>query len=231
MTSICALIPARGGSKGLPGKNIKPFCGKPLVAWSIEQALAAPEIGRVVVSTDAPAIAAVARQYGAEVPFMRPPELADDGATTESAMLHALDQLEAAGHLPNALMLLQPTSPVRRAGTLSRAAAEFEATRADSLVGVCEQHAFFWRNPEAPEASYDFHNRPRRQDIAPQDRHYVENGSVYMTRTSLLREHENRLCGRIHLFQMDRVEAQEIDDATDFAIVEVLMERLLSEQE
>lgn len=218
-----AIIPARGGSKGLPGKNIRPLEGKPLIAWSIEQALAVPAIEKTIVSTDCPSIAAIAREWGAEVPFLRPQELAEDTTPTEPVLLHALAWYEAADYRPDAVILLQPTSPLRKPGSLARAIAQFEHAGADSLLSVCESHHFFWSNPAAPRAHYDFTNRPRRQDIAESDRRYRENGSIYITKTQQLRDHRNRLGGTISMYVMSEAESWEIDSAVDFTIVANLM--------
>lgn len=214
-----AIIPARGGSKGVPGKNIREIGGKPLIAWSIEQARAVAAIDRVVVSTDDDAIASVARQYGAEVPFQRPAELAMDTTATEPVLSHAVDWYRKDGYSPDAVVLLQPTSPWRRAGSLAAALARFEAEQADSLLSVCENHHFFWKNPRQPEALYDFRNRPRRQDISAADRWYRENGSIYITRTGLLMQGGNRLGGKIAMHPMQEDESWEIDSLADFDIV------------
>ena len=218
-----ALIPARGGSKGLPGKNIRSLAGKPLIAWSIEQALATPAVSRVVVSTDDEKIAEVARQAGAEVPFMRPAELALDTSGTEPVMLHALDWLAQQGNEPLNLVLLQPTSPLRKPGALSAAITQFESDNADSLLSVCRNHHFFWKNPQSPSALYDFENRPRRQDIKPEDVWYRETGSIYITRTEIFRKHKNRLGGRISMFEMSEDESFEIDTQTDLTVMSALM--------
>ncbi|CEO88250.1 acylneuraminate cytidylyltransferase family protein [Syntrophaceticus schinkii] len=125
---ILGLIPARGGSKGLPGKNIKPLCGKPLIAWAIEQGLASKYLDKVIVSTDDEEIAKVSRSFGAEVPFMRPGELATDAAKTIDVVVHALEFLKQRGGLEfDYLALLEPTSPLRKNGDIDKSIARTRA--------------------------------------------------------------------------------------------------------
>lgn len=221
-----AVIPARGGSKGVPGKNLKEIAGKPLIAWTIEQALAADAIDTVLVSTDDEAIAAVARGHGAEVPFLRPAALATDEAPTEPVMAHALDWYAGQGRTFERIVLLQPTSPLRLPGTIDAAVRQFAAEGADSLLGVVECHHFYWRRGAAAEALYDYRNRPRRQDIAAADRRYRETGSIYISKVDAFRRAQNRLSGSIALFVMDELEGWEIDSAADFAILEALLSRI-----
>ncbi len=218
-----AIIPARGGSKGILGKNLKEVNGKPLIAWSIEHALSSPEVQHVIVSTDNEEIAKISKDYGAEVPFIRPIDLAQDATPTEPVLIHALDFYEKQDYFFDAVILLQPTSPFRKQSTLSKAIKEFENSNSDSLLSVCENHHFFWKNKAKPEALYDFQNRPRRQDISEFDRWYRENGSIYITRAHILRKNNNRLGGKISMFVMTEEESWEIDSQADLKIASALM--------
>lgn len=220
---ILCLIPARGGSKGVPRKNLIDVGGRPLIAWTIEHALAlaaADDAVDVVVSTDDAEIADVARAIGAQVPFLRPDELAQDTTATEPVVLHAIDEMDRLGRGPDAVMLLQATSPVRLPGTLLRALTQFREGAVDSMVGVVPHPPFLWQLTEPPLAEYDVAHRMRRQDMTPTDLRYRETGSLYVTRTSLYREQANRLGGRISLFVMDEVEGIDVDTELDIAIAE-----------
>ena len=169
---ILCVIPVRGGSKGIPRKNLRPIAGKPLVAWTIEQALAAKEevAGehelRVVVSTDDAELADIAREYGAEVPFIRPAHLAEDTTATEPVIEHAIEFYTENGWEPEAVMLLQATSPVRLPGTLARAVRQFAENGKDSMVGVIPIGPFIWtwHADGEPTAAFEIMARPRRQE-------------------------------------------------------------------
>jgi len=221
-----ALIPARHGSKGIPGKNIKEIYGKPLIAWSIEQALACEEIQEVYVSTDSLAIKDVAIQYGAKVPFLRPDAIACDTASTESVVLHFIEWCEENSIAPENIVLMQCTSPIRHSDSLSKAIRQFEEEKADSLVTVTETHKFLWKTPGNPTASYDIFNRPRRQDIKSEDRLFFENGSFYITKLGVYKNHQNRLGGKISMFEMFLEESFEIDDPLDISINELMFSEM-----
>ena len=219
---VLAIIPARGGSKGLPGKNLRMLAGRPLIAWTIRHALGSDLVSDTIVSTDCPEIAQISRQSGAQVPFLRPAQLATDSAPTEPVMIHALEEMEKAGMSYDVIALLQPTSPLRGPDMTDRALAQLHVDHADSLLSVTQSHAFFWqRDPVC--ATYDHRNRPRRQDIAPQDRKFRETGSLYLTRRDVLVRECNRLGGKITLFETPENEGFEIDSLTDFRLLETLM--------
>lgn len=216
--TLC-VIPARGGSKGVPRKNLLDVGGKPLIVWTIEQALATDGLD-VLVSTDDEEIADVARAAGARVPWLRPPELAQDTTPTEPVVRHAIEQVTAERGRPDSVMLLQATSPVRHDDTLARALSEFTETGVDSMVGVVEQAPFVWQATEPPTAAYDVSARPRRQDLTTETMRYRETGSLYVTRTEIYEQYDNRLGGRIGLFVMADVEGIDIDTELDVALAE-----------
>jgi N-acylneuraminate cytidylyltransferase len=223
VTTLC-LIPARGGSKGVPRKNLRVVAGKPLIVWTIEQALAVSPPLEVVVSTDDEEIAEVARAAGASVPFLRPVELAQDTTATEPVVRHALAELDAGGIVAETVLLLQATSPVRLPGTLDRALAELAGSTYDSLVGVVPQAPFLWRTGsragDPAEAEYDVDHRPRRQDLTREALRYRETGSLYVTRRWVYDQRDNRLGGRIGLFVMAEVEGVDVDTELDLALAE-----------
>ena len=220
---ILCVIPVRGGSKGIPGKNLKPIAGKPLVVWSIAQALAAKPEMRVLVSTDSQELADLALAHGAEVPFLRPAELAQDTSPTEPSILHAIEFETAQGRRPDAVMLLQATSPIRFAGTIDRAITQFTEQNLDSLVGTVAQTPFLWREDPFVRPLFDVGARPRRQDLKPEDMFYRETGSLYLTKTEVYLNEGNRLGGKIGVFVMDEDEGVDVDTPTDFVIAEQLL--------
>lgn len=227
--NILCIIPVRGGSKGIPRKNLRDVGGKPLVVWTIEQARSAACDLDVLVSTDDLEIADVARAAGADVPFIRPAELAQDQTATEPVVEHAIDFRTSQGRRPDAVMLLQATSPIRFKGTLDLAVDQFRKSRVDSLVGVVPQTPFLWTMGEQPVADYTVESRPRRQDLAEQDFRYRETGSLYITRTDIYEQYHNRLGGRIGLFVMAEGEGVDVDTELDLSIARQQMVRFRPE--
>jgi CMP-N,N'-diacetyllegionaminic acid synthase len=218
-----AVIAARGGSKGIPNKNLIDLCGKPLLAWSIEQALAAPEICEVAVSSDSDAILAVAEKFGA-VGVRRPADIAGDLATSESAWLHALNAREAASGAFERVVALQVTSPVREGSDISAALTMYQRDGFDSILSVCEIEDFFnWKlfpDGSADAVNYDWRNRRRRQEI---EKRYLENGSFYVFAPEMLRKTGNRLGGRIGLHIMERHKMFQIDRPDEVQLCAAIM--------
>jgi CMP-N-acetylneuraminic acid synthetase len=216
-----ALIPARGGSKGIPRKNVRALAGKPLIVWTIEAALAARHVSRVVVSTDSEEIAALARAHGAEVPFMRPAELASDNAPGIAPVMHTLDELPDATEI----VLLQPTSPLRTARHIDAALDLVRERGALSLVSVraVDEHpAHMFRQsadgllcPYAPEEI-----APRRQDLSPL---WLLNGAIYYADAASLRASGSLVTGETLAFAMDSRASLDIDTELDWKLAETLL--------
>lgn len=221
--NILALIPARGGSKGIPRKNIQPLAGKPLLAYTIEHARQTPAITRIVVSTDDAEIAAVAEQYGAEV-IWRPAEISGDDASSESALLHALDHLrDTEGYEPDLVVFLQATSPLRQPDDIQKAIEALQREQADSLFSACPVHGFVWRREgeKLSSLSYDYRHRPRRQEVSGED--LIENGSIYIFKPTVLRQYGNRLGGKIAVYQMHPLDSFQVDEPDDLRLIEQLL--------
>lgn len=225
---VLAIIPARGGSKGLPGKNIKELCGKPLIAWSIEQAKSCSDIDRMVVSTDDKGIADVARKYGAEVPFMRPAELANDTASTTDVIFHAINWLkEHQDFQSEYILLLQPTSPLRIAEDIEGAIRMLKDKDAQAVVSVCETDHHPWWSSTLPENSSmkDF-LRPEilnkcRQDLPV---FYQLNGAIYLADTDYLHECNGFFGPDTFAYKMPESRSVDIDSDLDFKLAGLLME-------
>ena len=225
--SVVALITARGGSKGVPGKNLRPFCGKPLLAWTIEAAKFAPSLCRTIVSTDDPMIADIARQHGAEVPFLRPAALARDNSPHLEVVLHALDWLAAAGTHPDYLLLLQPTSPLREALDIEAAIAMLEPDRPRAIISVNEMqhHPYFSRamepdgtlKPLLPMPQLEY---PRRQDLPPA---YFVNGAIFLNRCDSLRHDRTFYPPGAKGYVMPCERSVQIDTLLDFHIADAVL--------
>jgi CMP-N-acetylneuraminic acid synthetase len=188
---VLGLIMARGGSKGVPRKNIRPLNGKTLIEYAAENALQAETLSRVILSTEDDKIAEIGRNCGLEVPFMRPPELALDTTPSLPVVRHAILKLEAAGDFYDAVCLLQPTNPLRRAADIDACVALFIESKADSVVSVLRvPHEYnpkwvFWKNGggKMSLSTGDTEIIPRRQDLPPA---FHRDGSVYVTRSEII---------------------------------------------
>ena len=220
-----AIIPARGGSKRFPRKNLVRLHGVPLVAYSIRHALASRLVDEVYVSTDDDEIAAVAVEFGAQV-VRRPAALATDDATSESALLHVLDERLRQGQSdPELIVFLQPTSPVRRLHDIDEAIETLSRLSVDSLFSACEDRRLLWRlEPQGPRPlNYDVRSRRREQDMGLQ---YMENGSIYVIRTAQFRRVGNRLAERIGLYAMDYWSSFQIDLPEDAELCAWILRRI-----
>lgn len=213
---VTAIIPARGGSKGIPRKNLHLFHGKPLVCWTIEAALQAKLVDQVVVSTDSTEIAEISRKAGAKV-IMRPDEISSDIASSEDALIHALENL---GELPELTVFLQCTSPLTWPEDIDNCIHKLLDTEADSAFTANESHRFLWKNSEAAtEINHDGAERKRRQDI---EKEYAENGAVYAMRTAGFLQVRHRFFGKTVISEMPPTRSWEIDSIDDIHMAEAL---------
>ncbi len=224
---ILGLIPARGGSKRLPGKNIRPLAGIPLIAWTIRSALASGVFSEVLVSTDDPAIAEAAICHGASVPWMRPAELATDTATSMDVVLHALSVCESSrGVTFDSLMLLQPTSPFRSVETILRAEELHLRSGLQPIVSICAAKAhpeWCFRMAHDGNLRRYLGDEPpltRSQDLPPA---YQINGAVYLATTDDLRQERSFVSSRTKGLVVPRLEENiDIDDDSDWQLAECL---------
>jgi CMP-N,N'-diacetyllegionaminic acid synthase len=233
--NILGVVPARGGSKSVPRKNIRPIAGKPLIAYTVLAGTASRHINRVVVSTDDEEIADVARQFGAEVPFLRPAHLAEDDVTDLPVFAHCLNWLEEhEGYRPNIVVHLRPTAPLRTAAHIDGAIdVLLESPEADSVRSVCPapQHPLkIWRVedgwlapfvPEVISGIAEAFNQPRQQ--LPQS--FVQNGAVDVIRAPVIGDLRSMTGRRIKPFFMDEAVSVNIDSLLDWQFAEWLLER------
>ena len=227
---VIAIIPARAGSKGLPGKNLRLLNGRPLVSWPIAAALGATSIHRVIVSTDNLEIAEVAQAAGADVPFIRPSWLASDTASSMDVVLHALNMLEDQGEKFDYIVLLEPTSPLTESGDIDEAFARLTSidSVADAIVGISRVEA---SHPEydvricengliRPFSAPDFSSLRRRQEIEPL---YFLDGSLYISQVDAFKRHKTFYHNRTIGYEVPRWKSVEIDDLFDFIVIEAVV--------
>lgn len=227
--SNVAVILARGGSQGIPGKNLKDFCGRPLIAWTIEHARDATWIESVWVSSDDPEILSVSEACGASA-IERPVDIADSTASSESGWLHALDVLADKGIEVSRLVAPQCTSPVRTAADFDGALELFERENLDSLFSATSVPDFnIWRTQadgSLDSYTYDYRRRERRQEKNDQ---YLENGSFWIFIPEVLRRTGNRMGGKIGIWRQEFWKSFQIDEPEDLKFCEVLMRAYLPE--
>lgn len=225
---VLGLVPARGGSKGVFRKNVRPLCGRPLIAYTAASALAARSLTRVVLSTEDDEIACVGRALGLDVPFMRPPELARDHTPMLPVVQHTIRQLEAAGDRFDAVCLLQPTNPLRRPDDIDACVSKLVETGADCVVTVLPvptEYNPHWVYFASADGLLHLSTGaatliPRRQELPPA---YHRDGSVYVTRRDVVMDRSSLYGERIAGHPMDPARSVNIDNAEDWTRAERLV--------
>jgi CMP-N,N'-diacetyllegionaminic acid synthase len=222
-----AIITARGGSKGIPGKNLKLVADKPLIAWTIEAALATNLLDRVIVSTDSPDIADAARRYGADVPFIRPADLAQDDTPGIAPVVHAAHWLyDSDGYRPDLIMLLQPTSPLRIPEDIDRAIKLIREKRADAIVSVTrvEAHPYWMKQIDGYGRMRDFikldYPMDRRQDLPEV---YALNGAIYLARYEVLLEQNTFYTDKTLAMVMPVERSLDVDNPWDLYLADLIL--------
>ena len=217
-----AVITARGGSKRIPRKNILPFLGKPILAYSIEAAIKSGQFDEVMVSTDDEEIAQIAREYGAKVPFMRSDATSNDFANTEDVLLEVLDEYEKRGESFDLICCIYPTAPFVTADKLNEALNKLLSSDADTLIPVVRfsyppQRALVMKD-DYLEFKYPEHMLSRSQDLEP---HFHDVGQFYMMKTEGFKKNKAIMRGKILPLEMPELEVQDIDNMTDWQIAEI----------
>lgn len=222
---ILAIIPARGGSKGLPNKNIKPLCGKPLIGWSIEQAQASNYIDEIFVSTDSAEIASVAESFGMKVPFLRPAELATDTSPSSGFVLHTIDYYRSQGQEFDYILLLEPTSPLRKKKDIDNAISLLKegSIGVVSLGEVHTEHPFIVKVIEegkvVPFVEVD-KKLTRRQELS---KVYFPYGVVYLVERRYFEDKKLFYSSKSTPYFIERWQNYEIDDIYDFLCIEAIL--------
>jgi N-acylneuraminate cytidylyltransferase/CMP-N,N'-diacetyllegionaminic acid synthase len=225
---MLAVIPARGGSKGLPGKNIKPLGGKPLIAYTIEAALAAKSVDRVIVSTDDPQIAQAARQYKVDIPFMRPPELAQDDSRAIDTLIYTIDRLKKEFNQDyQEFVLLYPTVPFRSSEDIDNCVKLFHDKKADSVISYVElAHPLEWVSSINDDGTVrrleggDTKLMKNRQELK---HYYITNGAIYVFKYALIKEKYTYYSDKTYAYVMPRERSIDIDTMLDFGYAEYLI--------
>jgi len=216
-----AFIPVRGGSKSIPLKNIKLFCGKPLVYWNLKALEDVAEIDEIIVATDSDEIEEVVKKFSFSKVrvYRRNAENASDSASTESVMLEYLSVFPLADEV--LFMLVQATSPLTQSEDFRKALDRFQSAACDSLLSCVRNKRFFWKADGTP-VNYTYQSRPRRQDF---EGFLMENGAFYINRVGNIKREKNRLSGKIAIYEMPEFTAVEIDEEDDWIVAEAIMRR------
>lgn len=227
---IIALIPARGGSKGLAKKNIKQLSGKPLIAWTIEQAIKSQYIDRVVVSTESKDIANIAKKYGAVVPFLRPKRFATDKAKSTEVVLHAINWFKKNKEYFDLLILLQPTSPLRQYYDVDKAVELLFTKKAQSVVSVCEVgHHPYWSNTLPKDGCMK--NFIKKETVNKNRQtlpvFYRLNGAIYLAYCDYFLKNKSFFGAKTYAYKMPQERSIDIDIELNFQFAEYLMKRII----
>lgn len=231
---ILAVIPARGGSKRLPRKNIMPLAGKPLIHWAIESGIKCARVDTVVVSTDCQEIARQALEAGADVPFIRPKDLSEDHSSSVDVAMHSLEFYANKDVYFDYILLLQPTSPLRNQEHVSEAIDVLVDKKADAVISVCElEHPIKWTNKLGIDDSMGFFVEALKEgkdDIVDGiEKDYRLNGAIYLVRVeAFLREKTFLVSDNIYAYKMDRESSIDIDVQLDFDIAEMFMNKIVN---
>ncbi len=218
-SKVIAFVPARCGSKSIPLKNIKLFNGKPLISWVLHALNGCNMIDEIIVSTDCQEIETCVKKlnYNKVQIYHRSASSATDTASTESAMIDYLSKADL--YDKDIFILVQATSPWTQTEDFNKALKQYKHSAVDSLLSVVKNHSFYW-NKEGKSINYDFSKRPRRQEF---DFQYQENGAFYINNVGNILKHNNRLSGKIALYEMSKYSSIELDDMEDWTIAETLM--------
>jgi CMP-N,N'-diacetyllegionaminic acid synthase len=219
--TILGIIPARGGSKRLPNKNILPFAGKPLIAWTIEAARGSCYLDRFILSSDDNCIINTARKFHCEVPFKRPSRLAKDGSTSEDVVAHAI---ENAGGTYDYIVLLQPTSPLRNSYHIDQCIEKCVSEGADSLVTVYKaDKSLFWGAWTCDRSGRCLRSIPGSDKVDENIPYFIENGAVVIAKTKWFLKHRLLVSSCSSFYEMNSHESTDIDDIYDFKFAELLV--------
>jgi CMP-N,N'-diacetyllegionaminic acid synthase len=225
---ILAIIPARGGSKGLPDKNIKPLCGKPLIGWSIEQAKYSDYIDEIFVTTDSRKIADIANEFGVNVPFLRPAELANDTSSSMDVVAHVLSHYESRNIFFHYIVLLEPTSPLRKKNDLDTAIQlAIENETADGIISLGEVHMehpmIVKKINEKGKITPYIDNVKKISQRQQADKAYFPYGVIYMIKTEIFKKERAFYTNNILPYYIERWQNYEVDDIYDFITIEAII--------